>query len=78
MSRPPDDTSHGAAWVTGIVTALVFYILSPAPVFWMCNKAGVRELGWLAWFYWPLETAYSNSEHVKKFYDACFSLFGVK
>lgn len=78
MSEPSKDTNHGAAWITGIIAALVLYILSPAPVIWMCNKAGVQEMEWLARFYWPLETAYSKSERVKKFYDAWFSVFKVR
>jgi hypothetical protein len=78
MNEPRDDTSHGAAWITGLIAALVFYILSPGPVFWMCNKTGISRDGWLDWVYWPLENAYTRSEHVKNFYDAWFSLFGVR
>lgn len=68
--------------VTGFVLVLVFYVLSPFPVFAVVARSGLsnsEEVGRLVErFYFPLEWAYEQYPAVQQFYDAGFRLFGIK
>jgi hypothetical protein len=47
--------SHTTAWVVGVLTAVVVYVLSPGPVaWWIHHRNGGVEPEWMAWLYAPL------------------------
>lgn len=69
--------SHAGAWATAIVAILVLYVLSPPPLAWAYDRAGMRPPTWPRYFYAPIILVYGNFEPVKKFYDGYAELLGV-
>ena len=69
--------SHSAAWITVAVIALILYVLSPPPLAWAYDRAGLRPPTWPRYFYAPIILIYGHFEPVKKFYDGYAELLGV-
>jgi hypothetical protein len=65
------DGNHGAAWMTGIVAAVVLYILSPVPVLSACTSGGKRDAPeWFLWVYAPVLYVSDRCKPVESFYEA--------
>jgi hypothetical protein len=68
----------GAVAGAAFVFLLVFYVLSPGPVIWLCNAIGYGNAGFLDIVYAPLIWLYDAVPVVHKLYDSYFALFGVR
>lgn len=77
QSKSPGE-NQATAWITGVIAMLLIYILSPPPLGWLMEKAGIEPPEWFQFVYAPLIFAYNSFEPVEKFYDAYGSLLGVE
>ncbi len=65
--------SHAAAWVAGVLLALMIYTLSPGAVaWWVHHRNGGREPEWVSWVYAPLIYGCKQFKPMDRAYAAYF------
>lgn len=74
--------SSSTGWVTGVVVALILYILAPGPYLLLMEKGVINPSSSadkvLTIVFWPLENLYENAKPVKSLYDVYFKALGIK
>ncbi len=73
--------SSSTGWVTGIVVALILYILALGPAMLLFSKGVIKpnstvEKAFEICF-WPLAKLIEHAKPVKSFYDAYFKALGI-
>ncbi len=73
--------SSSTGWVTGMVVALILYILAPGPFGLLMKKELIRHdstVGKAILFcFWPLGKLSEKAKPVESFYDAYFKALGI-
>lgn len=73
--------SSSTGWVTGMVVALILYILAPGPILLLYSKGLIKAGSTTEKVYeiciWPLGKLSENAKPVKAFYDAYFKVLGI-
>jgi len=67
-----------AVWLAVVAVLLpLAYVLSPGPAL-LLVKNGYLNIQYFEWIFWPLAKLYENSPPVTAFYDAYFTLLGLR
>jgi hypothetical protein len=74
---PSGAGSQAGAWITGLLAAVILYVLSPGAVMLWHQSSGRVPPGWMLMPILPLEWAYDKVPLVASAYDAYFRLLGL-
>ncbi len=81
MEETSEKRSSSTGWVTGIVVALILYILAPGPFFLLVTKGAIKPDSTtqkaFEICFWPLEKLSEKAKPVASFYDAYFKALGI-